>query len=352
MKLDIAIYDRNSIYVKRLAAYAETSYSDEFTLIDGLTSDASGAQVVLATEELMREGVVPKGSFTILLHEKEEVTKAGEYPVLFRYQPADRLLREVRRLYVEMNRYEISGSAGKHAETVLFLSPAGGVGTSTVAFSYALRQAHRGKQVIYLDLQRFSAMRTLGLDRGVDFSEVSYAVKMRRNLEFRLGDLLREDISGVRYFGEAERLRDMLDFSREDVKTLVEALRSGDHGDVVVIDADCDPGEDCRTLVQAADRTFLVSDGSECADYKVQRFLRALGSEESRGESVVRMNLIYNRFDEKYETGRGMALRGSRPGIRGLRVCAEFPDIPGKDPREVAEELGRSHRWEELEVSA
>ena len=36
----------------------------------------------------------------------------------------------------------------------------------------------------------------------------------------------------------------------------------------------------------------------------------------------------------------------------GLRVCAEFPEIPGKDPREVAEELGRSHRWEELEVSA
>ena len=331
MKLTLAVYDENTSYVERLIRFAEKELSAEFTVIPGREGSAEGAEVILASENRFASGEVPGDRFTVLFSENRDVKRKDGLPVVFRYQPADALLRLVRRLYVEKNKYELTGRpAGRRAEVYVFLSPAGGTGTSTIALAHSLRAAREGMGVVLLDLQLFSGQQALGLDQGMDFSEVSYAVKMKTNLPLRLEDALGMDISGVKYFGAAADPEDLLDFTGSDTRLLVGTLRDEGFGDIIVVDADCDTGERCSVLLSEADRIFLVTDGTDAAAAKSRLWLESLRRDQP--EILRKISLVINRMENN----------GEEPVIpAGVPVHSEEPFVRGRSAREVVEILSR-----------
>ena len=331
MKLTIAVYDENEIYVDRLVKYAAGELSSEFTVIPAADGIGDEAEVILVSEKMFASGRVPEGHFTVLLSEKRDVKQKDGLPVVFRYQPADELLRFVRRLYVEKNKYELTGRpAGRRGEVCVFLSPAGGTGTSTVALAHSLQAEREGMQVVLLDLQRFSGQQAMGLDQGTDFAEVSYAVKMKTNLALRLEDAMGMDISGVKYFGAAADPEDLMDFSGADTKYLIRTLRDEGFGDLIIVDTDCDTGERCSTLLFEADRIFLVTDGTDSAGVKIGHWLEALRRDQP--EILRKIFLVVNRVERD---------RGTPVIPTGIPIYSEEPLVRGRSAREVAEILSR-----------
>ncbi len=338
MKLIIAIYDENTTYMTRLTEYANRNMAEEFQLVPG-DDTTSGAGIALISEEMYRQGIRPENMFHLVLCNINGVERVDGCPAIFRYQPADQLLINVRRIFVEQNRYEtVTEVKNSKTNTVLFLSPAGGVGTSTMAMTFAIHAAQTGRRVILLDLTQFSGLGTMIRPVEQNLSETIFALKMKKNVVMSLKELLREDISGIQYFGITERLQDMAELEVEDVRLLIRTLKESGLADLIVIDADCRMDPMCETMKTEADRIFLISDGSETANLKVMRYAVAL-KQEGENEQIEKTGLIYNRFG---------STEGEKLNLPWLKEFGGFQRIREAGARTIAEQFSRNALWDRV----
>lgn len=338
MKLKVVMINEDTIYNERLSDYAKKYMAEEFQVLTGDTETA-GAGIALISETAYRQGGCPGNLFPVVLCEVEDVEKVDGCPAVFRYRPADEILRETRRIFLEQNRYETGAGKGDGGmQTVSFLSPAGGVGTSTIALSLAIHAAQQGKRVIFLDLAQFSGLGAVIRPVQQNLSEVIFALKMKKNLNLRLKELLREDVSGIRYFGITARLQDMNELTAEDITLLVQTLKAGQFCDLLVIDADCRVDASCETLLHMSDRVLLVSDGSEIANLKVMRYAVAL-HQDKRKEPVSGISLIYNRFG---------SADGEKLKLPWLPEFGGFPRVKEAGQRMIAEQFSKNPIWDHI----
>ena len=338
MKLNVVLINEDTIYNERLMDYANANLSEEFAVSVGETVIV-GSGVALLSETMYRKGACPAALFPIVLCEVNGVERVDECPAIFRYQPADELLQAARRIFLEQNRYEAGNGRGDGSmQTAVFLSPAGGVGTSTMAMSLAIHAAQAGRRVILLDLTRFSGLGAAIRPVQQNLSEVIFALKMRRNLGVKLRELLRDDVSGVQYFGITERLQDMNELTADDITVLLKTLKEGRFCDLLVIDADCGLDAGCEALLSAADRVLLVSDGSEISNLKVMRYAVAL---QQNGEKayVSKLSLIYNRFG---------SMDGEKLKLPWLPEFGGFPRVKEAGQRTIAEQFSRNTVWDRI----
>ena len=292
MKLIIAIYDENTTYMTRLTEYANRNMAEEFQLVPG-DDTTSGAGIALISEEMYRQGIRPENMFHLVLCNINGVERVDGCPAIFRYQPADQLLINVRRIFVEQNRYEtVTEVKNSKTNTVLFLSPAGGVGTSTMAMTFAIHAAQTGRRVILLDLTQFSGLGTMIRPVEQNLSETIFALKMKE--------------SGL--------------------------------ADLIVIDADCRMDPMCETMKTEADRIFLISDGSETANLKVMRYAVAL-KQEGENEQIEKTGLIYNRFG---------STEGEKLNLPWLKEFGGFQRIREAGARTIAEQFSRNALWDRV----
>ena len=333
MKLVIALYTDDTTYNERLSQYAERYMADEFLVVN--REEASGAHILLISEEQFRKEEAAGGPFRIVLSNVDGVDRIDGTPAVYRYQAADSILQTARRIFLEQNRYESTGNqGGKFCCTALFLSPAGGVGTSTMAMSMAIHAAQAGMRVVLLDLTQFSGLGAMIRPVEQGLSEVLFALKMKKNLRLNLSELLKEDISGFRYFGITERLQDMSEITADDIRLLVRTLKEGDFCDLLVIDADCRLDNACDELINASDRIFLVSDGRETSNLKTLRYAVMLRQE--RKEILDRVLLLNNG-----SAGRDV----EKAQLSWIRELGSFPTIREASPREIAEQFSMSDLW-------
>ena len=327
MRLTIHLVNEDTVYNERLRRYVEKNMTDDFLILNG--EETGGAHITLISETMFRPEYIPRGSFPILLCGVDGVDRIGENPAVYRYRPADELLYAVRNTFLEQKHYEtVSRRSGDTCNTALFLSPAGGVGTSTLAMSLAIHGAQMGQRVILLDLTQFSGLGAMIRPVEQCLSEVIFSLKMKKNLTIRLSEQLREDVSGFRYFGITERLQDMSELTPEDVRLLIKTLKEGGFCDLLVIDGDCRMDDVCGELKRMSDQIYIVSDGREMANLKVTRYAVALQQETT--DILERTVLVYN---------------GSGGKIPLLRELGRFPRIREASPREIAEQFSLSELW-------
>ena len=153
----------------------------------------------------------------------------------------------------------------------------------------------------------------------------------------KLKELLREDLSGVRFFGMTECLRDMSELTVEDVRLLVRTIRASGLCDLLVIDADCRMDAVSGALQEAADRIFLISDGGTAANRKVLRYAAHLNMECA--EILNKTALIYNRFGSR---------NGEKLQTTIISEAGGFPRIEGADPRSITEQFSRRDTWDSI----
>lgn len=196
----------------------------------------------------------------------------------------------------------ISGENDK-SSVVIFTSPCGGVGTSTVAAACAIAHANMGKRVFYLNLEQCGTTDVFFQAEGnATMSDVIYSLKSRKaNLLLKLESCIKQSQEGVSYFSSTKVALDILEISYADIDTLIGNIQGMDNYDEIIVDLPFSLEIEKLKLLSKAWRIIVVNDGSQLSNYK---FMRAYESvvllEQNDDINIIRnMNMIYNKFSNK-----------------------------------------------------
>lgn len=316
MKIKVAVLEKDQTYLNRFVAAFGAKYADKlelysFTELDiALTAlKDSRIDIFLADEtfEVPADKIPVRCGFAYFV-ESADIKEIKGKPAICKFQKADIIYKEILNLYSEQSGVVAKSrmESGEEVKVVLFTSPAGGTGTSTIAAAYALRKAMQGMQVLYLNLETFgNADSYFQAEGNFDFSDVLFALKSRKgNLAMKLESCVKEDVNGVRFYAGAKLALDRMEMNIDDMLSLLEELKRSNVYDYIVMDYDFGLDKDTRNVWKQASRIVWVSDGSVHANEKTERAYQSFTILErnSENELMERLKLIYNRFSDKAES--------------------------------------------------
>ncbi|MBO4383121.1 MAG: hypothetical protein J5847_03410 [Clostridia bacterium] len=275
-------------------------------------------------------------------------------PVLCRYRSTDEwrelLLRFDERISPNAYKALVDKVPGGDADgererckVVLFTSAAGGVGTSTVAKSFAAYCVRHSRRVLYLDLQTFPEQGPSdGGDRLYTMEDILLALRGHRYapdaILQRAVELDEEGMASIAPPSDPSRLFDM---TGEEIVTLLDLVGEQKRFSVILLDLTFDTSERIVLPLLAADKVVLVDDGMPVANEKTRQLLDLLPAlcAEDPITMYEKTCLIYNRF----QNGTGQVLETEVPlKLGGIGLL----DI--EDPRDLQDELSRAPAMERL----
>lgn len=314
MKIKLAILFKDKMYLNRIVSVFSTMYADKlqvysFSKVDIAIETINNERIdILLCEEgidIQPTSIPPKCSFVYFVDSKD-IDSVGNYRAICKYQKAELIYKHILNIYSEKaESLSIKRGGEDRIKIVLFASPAGGVGTSTIAAACAYRFAHLGKKVLYLNFTPFDSPDLFFNGEGqYTMSDIIYALKTKKNnLIFKLESSVRIDQSGVFFYSQPQLALDMLEMNTENKQILINELKKSSLYDVIIIDNPFSLEKNSFNfdLMGQSYSITIVSDGSLSANIKTKRMIDSLITlEESSGISLTnRMFLFYNRFSSK-----------------------------------------------------
>lgn len=312
MKIKLAILEKDRIYLERIVAafnmrYAEKLEIYSFTNIE-VAIDAieqNKIDVLLADEnfELDRNNI-PKRCAIAYLVASAGIEMLRDEVAVCKFQKADLIYRQIVSLYSE-NAGNISGLkfGDDSAKIIVFASPSGGTGTSTMAAACAKHFAENGKKTLYLNLEHYGSSDVYFSAEGqFDMSDIIFALKSKKtNLPLKLESCVKQSSCGVNFYSQSKLALDMLELTTEDMNRLISEIKLSGAYDIIIVDMDFSLNKDVFTIYRQAHSLVWVGDGSAVSNVKIYRAYNALAMMEASAESPLtnRLNLIYNKFSSK-----------------------------------------------------
>jgi len=312
MKIKLAILDSDINYLKRLATVFSTKYSDKvelysFTEMEGALSALSSEKIdVFLSDEgfLVDAGRIPgRCGFAYFVGSVDVDSVNGQHAIC-KFQKVDQIYKEILGIFSECAGSISALKGGEGAAKVLvFSSPCGGTGTSSMAAASAKRYAQAGKRVLHLNLERFSTADVFFKGEGsFGMSDVVFAVKNKKaNLALKLESCVKCDPCGVYFYSPARIALERMELTQEEINDLISRVRNSGTYDVVVVDIDFAMTKEMLQLFGGAYRVVWVGDGSETSNEKMAAAHEALSVMEKGMETQFsnEICLIYNKFSNK-----------------------------------------------------
>lgn len=249
-KIQVALYDRKG-YMPCLVGYLCKKgrgilEARLFTSLEMLTecAEAGNIDVLLAGEEVAEEihGLDGKISKIMLLSEGNQVKEGCGYYLLFKYQPAQDIVKEVLEQIAEDDNivYTEAFASKRSIGFIGVYAPFGGSGVTEYAVSLAGKLSEKGK-VLYISLEQFHSLDFLqekkkdaSSYRGM--SEVVFYLKQRKEkLALKLETVV-TSWSGADYIFAVEDYRDLYSLSSEDVHQFLDVLSGQTDYETVIFD--------------------------------------------------------------------------------------------------------------------
>ena len=337
MKMKLAVCTTDESYASRFINYFNIHYADRMELSQfsetGILNEILKKEhfdICLIGEELYTgdvQDLLGKSMCMILVN---EVDSELEGSIIYKYQKAELIYKEILRVYADKkgNFRAFREHDPNMAKVVLFCSPSGGSGATSIALAYAMQQA-KSASVIYINLQQFSNQGIVLKGEGTGtFDDVIFALKSKRgSLSLKLESLVQRSKENVNFFASAINPMDLQEISGEEIQKLLTELVSCGLYQEVVIDIDNSLREMELAAMDVADSIILVEGAAQTNGMKLQQFIRALESvEEKEGKGyLARTALFYNRYSNK--TGQDIAegkipLAGGAPRFEGVQMEA------------------------------
>lgn len=344
MKIKVAILDNDKMYLDRISMSFATKYPDEIqiysftdkkTALDAL--EKNKIEVFLSVDDYEIDvKKLPKRCGFAYFVEKSDINSIRDEAAIGKFQKIDLIYQQILNLYSEK---AVSISAirvnNEKCKVYLFISPSGGVGTSTVAAASAKALARTGKKVFYLNLECFGAADMFFRGDGqFDLSDVIYAVKSKKsNLALKIESCTKRDENGICFFSQPKTALDLLEMTDDDKKQLISLLQTSGKYDDIIIDMGFEFGDFMMNLLQNVTKVIMVSDGSELSNEKTLRLVNAFASIEDTSDYKIIENirLFYNKFSK--DTGK--ILQGEIKMIDGA------PKYKNATSEQIVEELSR-----------
>lgn len=311
MKIKIAVLDKDEIFLKRLYTSLGTRYkdklemllfTDETTMLKSMKEDR--VDVLLASEdfEIDTKSIPTRTAFAYFVSDKDVVTYL-EQPAISKFQKAELIYKDIVNIFSEKtedtSQYKYSD---KDSQIIIFSSPCGGTGTTSVAIACAINFAREGFRTLYLNLESFGAADILLSGEGkYGMSDVIYAIKRKSNLDMKLESCIKQDSkSGIYFISSTGHALDMISMGKEEKIVLIKELSKVDKFDYIIVDMDFGFDKDTFDVYSVADNLVMVNDGSLIANSKVSRMYGALCIKEEEDASlrlIHKLNIIYNKVD-------------------------------------------------------
>ena len=249
-KIQVALYDKKG-YMPCLVGYLCKKgrgilEARLFSSLEMLTecAEAGNIDVLLAGEEVAGElhGLAGKISRIMRLSEGNQVKEASEYYLLFKYQPAQEIVKEVLEQIAEDDNIAFTKafSQRRAVDFIGVYAPFGGSGVTEYAVSLAGKLAEKGK-VLYISLEQFHSLVFLQEKKKETISyrgmsEVVFYLKQRKEkLALKLETVV-ASWSGADYIFAVEDYRDLYSLSSEDVHQFLNVLSGQTDYETVIFD--------------------------------------------------------------------------------------------------------------------
>lgn len=281
-KIRMALYDSDG-YMASLVSYLckkkrEIVETRLFTNLSLLREHVKAGQVdvLLAMEEELDElyglqAFVPK---IILLTEGNVVEEQSYFCLVFRYQSAEEVIREVLEEIAEDDKIVYGGvvTASRQCEVISGYSPFGGGGLSTFLANLAeeLAENHR---TLYISLEEFHGLENLPSEkegrpeeyRGM--SEVIFYLQQRKEkLALKLDSLVHEG-KRAEYLLAVENYRDLHHMSREDMICFFQTLCNETPYEKIVFDVGY-LGEAQEYVLERSDKIYMPIPNTKAQEMK------------------------------------------------------------------------------------
>ena len=234
----------------------------------------------------------------------EHIDMIKDQRAICKFQKADLIYKQILSLYSE-NAGGVSGIklGDDSAQVIAFTSPSGGTGCSTMAAACAMHFASQGKNVLYLNLEKYGSADTYFAAEGqFDMSDVIFALKSKKaNISLKLDSCVKQHTSGVNFFSQPKIVLDMMEVNAEDIIRLVSEIKLTCSYDYIILDLDFGIDKDSLKVYKMAHALVWVGDGSTESNMKIFRVYNALETLEANADSKTTESLclIYNKFSSK-----------------------------------------------------
>lgn len=312
MKIKLGILESDQGYLNRIVSAFASKYSDKlqiysFTNIETtfVTLESEKIDVLVANDSFdIDVSLLPKRcAFAYFVDSKDVDTYNGQVAIS-KFQKAEMIYKQILSLYSEnagsVNGFKLNDDS---CELIIFTSPSGGVGTSSMAAACARRFAKIGKRTLYLNFESYGSSDVFFSGEGqFSMSDIIFALKSKKaNLTMKIESSVKQDSSGVFFFSQTNVALDMLELSTEEKIRLIKEIKLTDSYDYIILDIDFGLSRDFTNIYKLSQNIVFVGDGSECSNMKIFRAYNALCNMEDGAEEAIanRIMLIYNKFSNK-----------------------------------------------------
>ncbi|MCI8669371.1 MAG: AAA family ATPase [Lachnospiraceae bacterium] len=316
MKIRVAIFEKDELYLRKITAVFNKKYLDKiqiycvtnFDLLKKILED-NKIDVLLSNEEFdINIEILPKRCGFAYLTESNEIEQWKDNIAIGKYQHIDLIYKAILNIYAEK-----AADLGVNKEVInnmtniyTFVSASGGTGSSTIAAAASINVAKTGKKVLYLNLEKFGNVNVFFQAEGNgNLSEAIYAVKSRRsNLLLKLESNIKVASNGVNFFDNCKNSFDIMELTREDINLLIYHLTSSKLFDCIIIDCDFEISDMIIEILKMSSVIYFVNDGSKISNEKFMNVYNTLEIYEQQKDIRIldKITVFYNKFRNKTST--------------------------------------------------
>lgn len=284
MLIKIAVADDDEEYVQRLVYGLERYDSLSISLYTEAESLEKALQtkrfdILLFTPQVFKGQIaLPKHTACILLSDATEAIPdtCREFVKIEKYQQISSIYHKMLGHYAE-----VCGNNGMTGENrtkrVLFYSPIGGSGKTTLSLAAAVSLAQRGHSVLYVNLEELASDTCfLSQSSGKGLSEILQKLDSDINFSLKLQGLANTKMENFFYLNHFESPNDICEMHKEELEKLVSIISNTNLYEYLVIDGGISLDAKTMTLFECVDKIVLVDKSDSTAKAKMQCFLRQL----------------------------------------------------------------------------
>lgn len=312
MKIRVAVLDNDGVYLDRFVSAFSARYADKVELYSftdpeiALNTLASNRiDVFVASENFtIDQSAIPSKCVFAYFVDSTGIDSFNNCSAICKFQKADLIYKQFLSLYSEkaggISSLKLDDDSTK---VIVFSSPCGGVGTSTVAAACAKHFSDNGNNVLYLNLETFGSSESFFEGDGqFDMGEVIYALKSKKtNLSMKLESCVRRDASGVMFYSPTAIPLNMLELTNDDIIRLIEELKLTGSYNYIIVDSGFGLDSNHQKIYKLAHAVVWVTNGEEIANNKIIRAYNAaaLLDQTKNTDITDNLRLIYNNFSSK-----------------------------------------------------
>lgn len=273
-RITLLIADYDELYVESLVNFLMANYSRRFQinsftkpefLYTYLLTEGNKADILLIDPEIDLEEIPLSNVKTILIMAYGQgVNEIKGHKSINKYQNADNFVSSILAAFSENgHEFALSASDGKASRVISVYSPVGGIGKTSICAALAINMSASGHKVFYLNMESTPSTNCFFHDKNdSNLSTVLFCIKGNsQNTGLKMeGAKCFDSTNGVYYFAPPDSTFELEEMQPEELKTLVDLLKSSGQYEYVFIDHSSNITRNNIALLEACDRIIMPLD--------------------------------------------------------------------------------------------